>query len=61
MDLTESITYIDNWAQHHSNPDGQLLVAAGQSWSPRQIAEEVQKETELGRQLLEAVMLFVKM
>lgn len=47
------IKEITDWASKHPNPDEPLLVIGYDSYSPKQILDEVMQGTTLGSRLIE--------
>lgn len=47
---------INTWAQEHSNPNIPLLAVGRKSYTPIQIASEVYRRTEIGKQLKQQVL-----
>lgn len=50
----EVVRRIKGWADRHPTPDEKLLVVGYNSYSPREIADEVRRRTEFGCQLIES-------
>ena len=49
--IHEAKSKIRQWANVHSDPMTPLLFAHGRSWSPIEIAQEVEEDTDLGAEL----------
>ena len=41
------------WAEAHEAPDEPLLCAGKETWSPREIAQEAEEGSEMGKKFLE--------
>ena len=47
----EVINELEGWVANHPTPDEPMLAAGHNSYSPRQILDEVRKGGELGKRL----------